>query len=68
MCDSSTNINFNEEYIHYKNGLVYIPINTCKIQENDVWVAAIIYKTVSQELFVRTTHEFREKFIKKPSN
>ena len=59
---------FNEKYIHYKNGLTYIPIDRCKIQENDIWVEAIIYKTASQELFVRSEDEFKEKFIKKSTN
>jgi|LGOV01.1.fsa_nt_gb hypothetical protein len=58
-------IEFNKEYVHYKNALTYIPINRCKIQENDVWVEAIIYKTVSEELFVRSLEEFQNKFTKK---
>jgi len=56
---------FNEPYVHYKNGLTYIPIDSCKIQENDVWVKAVLYKTDTQELFVRTENEFKEKFTKK---
>jgi hypothetical protein len=31
-------IELNTTYIHYKNKKSYIPINFCKIQENDVWV------------------------------
>ncbi len=64
MNNINENIYFNEKYIHYKNGLSYTPINKCKIQEDDIWVEAIIYKTESQELFVRSANEFKEKFIK----
>ena len=61
----NTKIELNKKYVHYKNGLTYIPINSCKIQENDIWVEAIIYKTTSEELFVRSKKEFCEKFTKK---
>jgi len=57
-------IQFNQHYIHYKNKLTYIPINKCKIQENDIWVDAILYKTSTEELFVRSEKEFLEKFTK----
>ena len=60
----SDTIEFNKTYIHYKNGLTYIPIDKCKIQENDIWVEAVLYKTQSQELFVRSKKEFIEKFVK----
>ncbi len=60
----SNSVEFNTNYIHYKNGLAYIPIENCKIQEDDIWVEAILYKTQSQELFVRSKKEFIEKFIK----
>lgn len=63
----SNTIELNKEYIHYKNGLTYIPVDYCKIQENDLWVEAIIYKTDTQELFVRSKEEFQNKFIKKQS-
>ena len=56
---------FDKEYVHYKNGLTYIPVNRCKIQESNVWVEAIIYKTESEELFVRSLEEFQNKFTKK---
>jgi hypothetical protein len=58
-------IEINKKYTHYKNGLTYIPINICKIQENDLWIEAIIYKTDTNELFVRSKKEFLEKFLKK---
>jgi len=57
-------IEFNKNYVHYKNGLTYIPIDKCKIQEDNIWVEAILYKTQSQELFVRSKKEFIEKFEK----
>ncbi len=58
-------IEFNKEYVHYKNDLTYIPINSCKKQENDIWKEAIIYKTTTEELFVRSKEEFTNKFNKK---
>ena len=57
-------ITLNEEYQHYKNGLTYTPIDFCKIQENDIWIEAVIYKTTSNELFVRSLKEFESKFSK----
>lgn len=61
----SDTIEFNKEYKHYKNGLTYIPVDECKIQENDIWVKAVIYKTDTEELFVRSKEEFKKKFSKK---
>jgi hypothetical protein len=56
----------NTTYIHYKNKKSYITINFCKIQKNDTWVDAIIYKPIDcEELFVRTCEEFEEKFSQK---
>jgi hypothetical protein len=56
-------IKINKTYIHYKNKQSYIPLNICKIQENDIWVKAVIYKPIdSEELFVRSYKEFKEKF------
>lgn len=56
-------IELNKTYIHYKNKKSYITVNFCKIQENDIWTKAIIYKPKeSDELFVRTYKEFEEKF------
>jgi hypothetical protein len=57
----------NKLYTHYKNQEKYLTINFCKIQENDSWVDAIIYKPYKhpdncEELFVRTVKEFEEKF------
>lgn len=58
-------IELNQNYKHYKNQETYIPLNFCKIQENDIWVKAVIYKPEScDELFVRAYKEFEEKFIK----
>lgn len=55
-------IKFNKEYIHYKNKKSYIPIDICKIQENDTWIEAIIYKADDDNLYVRSKKEFIEKF------
>ncbi|MDD3055798.1 MAG: hypothetical protein PHE16_07920 [Aliarcobacter sp.] len=58
-------IELNKTYIHYKNNKSYIPINFCKVQENDIWIEAIIYKPNDcEELFIRTCKEFELKFIK----
>lgn len=58
-------IQLNCEYAHYKNQQTYIPVNFCKIQENDVWIKAIIYKATTNELFVRSEEEFKMKFVRK---
>ena len=59
-------IELNKTYIHYKNKKSYITLNFCKIQENDVWVKAVIYKPEDcDELFVRSYEEFKEKFLLK---
>lgn len=60
-------IKLNQTYTHYKNQQQYLTINFCKIQENDIWVEAIIYKPLNhadkcEDLFVRTIKEFEEKF------
>lgn len=60
-------LKLNQTYTHYKNKQSYITINFCKIQENDIWVKAVIYKPDDcEELFVREYKEFEEKFILKP--
>ena len=56
-------IKIDKTYIHYKNKESYIVKNFCKIQENDIWVDAVIYKPDNcDELFVRSLKEFKEKF------
>ncbi len=58
-------IELNTTYTHYKNKKTYTTLHFCKIQENDFWVDAIIYKPNDcEELFVRTTKEFENKFSK----
>lgn len=50
-------------YTHYKNGKDYYIIDYCSIQENDVWVTAILYKEVGGNIFfVRSEKEWDEKF------
>ncbi|AXH15896.1 DUF1653 domain-containing protein [Malaciobacter mytili] len=56
------NLQLHKEYIHYKNLKTYIPINFCKIQENDTWVEAILYKADDESLYVRSKAEFIKKF------
>ena len=59
-------IKLNTTYIHYKNNKLYTPINFCKVQENDIWIEAVIYKPIDcEELFVRSYKEFISKFIQK---
>lgn len=55
-------IEFNKQYLHYKNKKSYIPVDNCKIQENDLWIDAIIYKADDNNLYVRSKKEFIEKF------
>ncbi len=58
-------IELNKTYIHYKNKKSYTPLNFCKVQENDIWIEAIIYKPNDcAELFIRTCKEFELKFTK----
>jgi hypothetical protein len=57
-------LKLNQTYTHYKNKQNYLTIDFCKIQENDIWVKAVIYKPENEEgLFVREDNEFKEKFI-----
>jgi hypothetical protein len=58
-------IELNTTYTHYKNKESYTIINFCKIQENNLWVDAVIYKPNDcEELFVRSCKEFEDKFSK----
>ena len=53
-------------FYHYKNLKLYEYLGPCKIQENNEWIEAVIYKEykslVDSGLFVRTKKEFLEKF------
>lgn len=57
-------INQHGIFQHYKNGKKYLIENFCKIQENDVWVEAVIYHHIDNDefLYVRSLKEFEEKF------
>ena len=58
-------IKLHKTYIHYKNNKPYTTLNFCKVQENDIWTEAIIYKPNDcEELFIRTCKEFELKFTK----
>ena len=61
-------ISYQHIYKHYKNGEHYIPLESCKIQENDVWVKAIIYKDMNGNKYVRSEKEFLTKFQMKEKN
>ena len=51
------------KYKHYKNNKQYYISNYCMIQENDVWVDAIIYREVGGNMsYVRSEKEWEEKF------
>lgn len=56
-------------FYHYKNLNPYEYIGPCRIQENDMWVEAVIYKEykslVDSGMFVRTKKEFLENFKRK---
>lgn len=56
---------------HYKNKETYVIMGACKIQEDDVWVDAVIYSNAfkvdkdqfgDQVKYVRSEKEFRSKF------
>lgn len=54
-------------YKHKKNNKVYIVINyDVKIQENNVWIDAVLYHRQFEEkqLFCRSVKEFEESFVK----
>ncbi|PKI80923.1 DUF1653 domain-containing protein [Malaciobacter halophilus] len=56
------NLKLHQEYIHYKNLKTYIPIDFCKIQKDDIWVDAVLYKADDNSLYVREKEEFIAKF------
>lgn len=50
-------------YKHYKNNNLYIIEDKCKIQENGVWVEAVIYREYGfKNRYVRSKVEFFKKF------
>ena len=60
-----------KKYIHYKNKKEYELVDTCKIQENGIWIIGVIYKQVGTNgsdsdsgnmLFCRSMAEFNCKF------
>ena len=52
-----------KKFRHYKNGNFYQLVDTCKIQENGIWIIGIIYREVGGNmLFVRSLSEFSCKF------
>lgn len=63
--------NKNEIYFHYKNKKSYIVLDFGKIQEDDKWVKAVIYKEHDKdkkEKYIRTFSEFSEKFLERNVN
>lgn len=59
-------LKINKTYTHYKNNQNYIVLNFCKIQENDQWVKAVLYRPEDEDLlFVRSYEEFNKKFKEK---
>ena len=62
-CDDEEDIYEEIEYVHYANNEHYIIVDVARIQENDEWVNAVIYKSVNgSDKFVRTAEEFFKKF------
>ena len=58
-------IKLHKTYKKKKNNKPYTTLNFCKVQENDIWTEAIIYKPNDcEELFIRTCKEFELKFKK----
>ena len=61
-------------FYHYKNLKPYVILGSCKIQEHDIWVEALLYTDLEiykqatnkckVEKFVRTFQEFKSKFKK----
>lgn len=49
-------------YKHYKNQKDYETIDFCKMQVNDVWLDAVIYRSIEGALYVRSLEDFEEKF------
>jgi len=63
------NIAKNKIYYHYRNKKPYVVIDFGKIQVNDEWSEAVIYKEYKkEEKYIRTLSEFSEKFIEKEKN
>ena len=57
------------EYVHYANNEHYIIVDVARIQENNEWVNAVIYKPVNgSDKFVRTAEEFFKKFKRVDQN
>jgi hypothetical protein len=55
-----------EIFKHYKNKKEYIVVDNCKMQINDKWEYAILYKenNENKQLYVRERKEFIKKFFK----
>ena len=57
-------IELNSLYKHYKNGNNYETVSFCKMQTNNIWMDAILYKASDGNLYVRTITDFIDKFKK----
>ena len=52
-----------KKFRHYRNKKLYQLVDTCKIQENGIWIIGVIYCEVGGNmLFVRSLAEFNCKF------
>lgn len=50
-------------YKHYKNKINYVVVDFCKIQENNEWVEAVLYREFAgTQWYVRSLKEFKDKF------
>ncbi len=51
-------------YKHYKNGKDYETIDFCKMQTNNEWLEAVLYRGSDGNLYVRELKDFADKFTK----
>lgn len=59
-------IDSNHTYRHYRNGKDYVAISLCKMQQNNEWLQAVIYRPAYDDgmVYVRELKDFLEKFTK----
>ena len=59
-------IELNTLYKHYKTGNDYLTLQFCKMQQNNQWLNAVIYKASYDDgmVYVRELKDFEDKFAK----
>jgi hypothetical protein len=56
-------------YTHNKTGNTYAIADVAKLKDGDAWVDCVIYVswgTGKNDVYVRRTEDFKQKFTKKP--